>query len=330
MDRELSSLFGSDESGPNYLVNAGGIRGLAASRRVSEDFSRGLLSIVVKINSIYEEITGKKLTAIYPGIRLIHEYYTSAGSSKAPKEAEAPGRAPASSKRTPVADLKHSLPAIFEFSLMDKEFQNRFLKILNDFKTSKSPLSTEPEGRKLRHQIGQLYWRLYQQAYIRSKTESTVPKPVRLMLDYGYIDETLLLDEQLSELNQIATIRENKPSCPYCMKPDFLSLITRRRRLPASPRWALTYEAHLREEEKHKIQEEPGSEYTDENIKAGHVRDRAPPGQYRGGMLGIDGHRLPILTQHSLRGSLKSSYVSVERWRRRWKSSCISILGFLP
>jgi hypothetical protein len=196
---------------------------------------------------------------------------------------------------------------------MDKEFQNRFLKLLNDFKTSKSPLSTEPEGRKLRHQISQLYWRLYQQTYIRSKIESNAPKPVKLMLDFGYIDETLLLDEQLSELNQIATIRENKPSMPILHETGFLSLIYDKKETPSITEMGLTYEAHLREEDKHKSKKNQGNEYRDENIKQAMFEIEHRLANTVAVCSGSTATAFPILTQHSIRGSLKASYVSMER-----------------
>ena len=252
IDKELYSMFGHENSWSDHLVNNDGFEQWKNSGKLSNDFIKDFLSIIVKLNSTYEELVGEKLTTGYPGIKLIHNYYSSSGSK--PKEEETKQPVAETGIRlqdSNIADLKNSINTIFNFTLVDKDFQTRFLKLLNDFKTSKTPFGTESDARRLRTQISKLYWDLYKQAYIRSKAEKNIPKPVRLMLSFGFLDETILEQEQLAELNQLITIKEPKPTLPILREAEFLSLLYEEKELPSITEMGLTYEAFLREQAKH-------------------------------------------------------------------------------
>ncbi|MCL2025339.1 MAG: cyclic nucleotide-binding domain-containing protein [Leptospirales bacterium] len=250
--KELNSIFGPENSWSDYLANNDGFEQWKNSNKLSDDFIKNFLSFIIKLNSIYEELIGEKLTTGYPGIKLIHDYYTSA-DNKSKEEDTKPSSAGAEIqlKDTSIADLKNSMGTIFNFALVDKDFQTRFLKLLNDFKTSKTPFSTDSDMRRTRTQIAKLYWDLYKQAYIRSRAERNIPKPVRLMLAFGFLDETFLEQEQLIELNHLITIKEPKPALPILRESEFLSLLHEEKELPSITEMGLSYDAFLREQAKH-------------------------------------------------------------------------------
>ncbi|MDR3238190.1 MAG: cyclic nucleotide-binding domain-containing protein, partial [Spirochaetia bacterium] len=131
INKELYSMFGPENSWSDYLVNGDGFDQWKNSNKLSEDFIKNFLSLIIKLNAIYEEIIGEKLTAGYPGIKMIHDYYTSAGAK--PQETEPqPAAVVQTSLQQPagnIADLKNSLSTIFNFTLVDKDFQTRFLKM---------------------------------------------------------------------------------------------------------------------------------------------------------------------------------------------------------
>ncbi|MCL1910754.1 MAG: cyclic nucleotide-binding domain-containing protein [Leptospirales bacterium] len=251
MDKELNSMFGHENSWSDYLVNNDGFEQWKNSNKLHDDFIKNLLSIIIKLNSIYEELIGEKITASYPGVKLIHDYYSSAGKPKEEeKQQPAAGGTEIQIQDSNIADLKNSVNTIFNFTLIDKDFQTRFLKLLNDFKTSKTPFGTDSDARKIRTQITKLYWDIYKQAYIRSRVEKNVPKPVKLMLNFGFFDETLLEQEQLVELNQLISVKEPKTEMPILRETEFLSLLHEDEEIPSITEMGQTYEAFLREEAK--------------------------------------------------------------------------------
>lgn len=255
--KELHGFLDDENSWADYLVNIDGFDQWKNTGRLTKDFVKNLLSILAKLNSIYTEITDTKLNDAFHGVKMIHEYYTNGPKPKQEDELpdfvspDAPEQPKSISAEVP-PDLKNAIRTIFNFTLMDKTFQNKFLKLLNDFKNASSPLSTDSDARRLRSQITKMYWDLYKQAFIRSKAEPKVPKAVRLLLLYGFVDETLLEPEQLAELNQMVIRREPKPSLAILKEIEFLTLVSEGRETPSITEMGLTYEAHLREEEKHK------------------------------------------------------------------------------
>ena len=201
VDKEMAILFGDSDSWTSYLMDSGGMAEWERSPKYAPDFLKNLLTLLVKVNGLYEELTGRKLTALFPSIRKIHSHYSSAKITGGGAAVEAPAVI------SPGAFSK-SIHQIFEFALVQKDFRTRMLKLLNEIKTAKNPMNTEQEGRKLRRQITMLYWDLYKQAYVRSRSESAVPRPVQMMLNFGFLDEGLLEPAQVSELAELCRIRE--------------------------------------------------------------------------------------------------------------------------
>ncbi len=310
----LDKLFGDGVSWTTFLTDKGGFDQWKSTGRLSGDFVKNFLTLIVKINTIYEEVSGRKMTVEYPGLKRIHLYFKSGGKA-APAAAQQDS--PASARRTSspgnIKEVARSMHQIFEFSVIDKEFQERFIKLLNDFKSMKNPFDTETEGRKVRRFITKMYWQLYKQVYIRSKAESNLPIPVRLMLNYGFVDETLLEEDQISDLLELLRIREESKDIPVYYEQDFLSLIHSGKELPSITEMGLTYEAHLREEAKHatrKKQEEMKSDIEDENLKKTVYEIEQRLRSTSAVCSGSTATAFPILNEYAVKGSLKSLYTS--------------------
>ncbi|TFH42414.1 MAG: cyclic nucleotide-binding domain-containing protein, partial [Chrysiogenales bacterium] len=300
-DRELALLFGDDDSWTSYLFEAGGFGEWERSGKLSPNFLKNLLALLVKVNALYEELMGRKLTAVYPSIRKIHDYYSSdAGAQEAKREAPA---------FISTGALNNSIHQIFEFALMPKDFKNRLLKLLNDFKTSKNPLNTEPEGRKLRRHIASLYWDLYKQSYIRSISESAVPRPVQMMLNFGFLDEGLLEEEQVSDLIELSRLREKAREVPVLMETEFLSLVHGGQVEPSITEMGLNYRAFLEEKEKHQTKKERESAVkVDDNLAKVMYEIDQRLATTAAICSGSTATAFPILTSLMVRGNLKQIY----------------------
>ncbi|MDY6933771.1 MAG: hypothetical protein SVZ03_06050 [Spirochaetota bacterium] len=310
IDKEMTNLFGSDLSWSSYLVNEGGINEWFRSGRLSIDFTKNLISILAKIITYYKTLFGENPTLKYPGFNAINKFHQSMKSkieNKSVKQGKITGNS--------IRDYHNSLHQIFEFALIDKEFQGNFLKTLTNFKSMKNPFNTESDGRKSRRHISNLYWDLFKQVYIRNQNESVSPPSVRMMMRFGFIDETLLEENQILELDELMSKREEKTNTPILFEDEFLTKIYNGEENASITEMGLSYEAFLREEEKHKKKSKKGSniEVEDENIKKA--------------MYEID-HRLfttvavcsgstatafPILTSMTIKGNPSKYYTSKEK-----------------
>ncbi|HQL83354.1 MAG TPA: cyclic nucleotide-binding domain-containing protein, partial [Spirochaetota bacterium] len=237
VDKEFAILFGEQDSWASYLMDSGGMTEWERSAKYSPDFLKNFLSLLVKVNGLYEELSGRKLTALFPSIRKIHAHYSSGKTGGESAAAQAPAA-------VSTGAFSKSIHQIFEFALVQKDFRTRFLKLLNEFKTAKNPMNTEQEGRKLRRQISLLYWDLYKQVYVRSRSESAVPRPAQMMLSFGFLDEGLLEPAQVEELAELSRIREKSRDIPVLMETEFLGMIAEGKVEPSITEMGLTYQGH--------------------------------------------------------------------------------------
>ncbi len=267
IEEEFSVFFGSESSWTSYLADQKGYDRLVASGRIDGDFLKNLVSVFVKLNSIYQEISGKTIVEKHPGLKKLHSLYVSSKATEA--EAATSGTAPVErmsrASSSILAQYKNSLQQIFEFAVSEKEFQTTFLKTLGIFKNMKNPFDTETEGRKTRRALARMYWELYGQVYVRSKTQSSTPLPVKLMLQFGYLDDALMDESQIPELHEMLSRTAEQVKVPIYKEDEFLSGLFEGKFAPSINEMGLTYEQHLQEQGKARTKEKERST-GDENI----------------------------------------------------------------
>lgn len=252
---KVDDFFEGQESWSSYLARKGGLRDWEASGRLQPDFSVNLKKLFEKINDLYTDISGESLSGKTGFSELMNT--TEIAGSLAPTPQQPVSEGIEKSNDAPAAvsiistGLQKSIYQIFEFSMIEKEFQNKLLKLLNDFKTMKNPFNTEADGRKVRRFIAQMYWDLYKQVFVRTKSESSVPKAVRLMLNFGFLDDEMLEPSQVMELNDLARIRERSGNIPIVTEYEFLSRIYTGDEEPSITEMGLSYEAFLKEQDKY-------------------------------------------------------------------------------
>ncbi len=307
VDKEFAILFGEQDSWASYLMDSGGMTEWERSEKYSPDFLKNFLSLMVKVNSLYEELTGRKLTALFPSIRKIHAHYSSSKSG-------ADGAAAQAHAVISSGALSKSIHQIFEFALVQKDFRTKFLKLLNEFKTSKNPFNTEQEGRKLRRQITQLYWDLYKQAYVRSRGESAVPRPVQMMLSFGFLDDALLEPAQVAELAELSRVREKSREVPVLIETEFLAMIAEGKVDPSITEMGLTYQGYLDDLEKRRTKKEREVEQkVDESTGKVMYEIGQRLATTSAICSGSTATAFPILTSLMVRGSLSQMFTSKKK-----------------
>ena len=315
IDQKAKVLFANTDSWAAYFSKMNGIKAWDSSKRLSSDFFANFSKINTKLNSIYFEVSGKSLN-IFGGYGELLDRLDIAGTSGNEK-AESAGDAfevktEVSAASVISTGLQKSIFQIFEFSMIDKEFQNKLLKLLNDYKSMLSSSIPESDARKLRRFIAQLYWELYQQVFVRSRIESSMPKAVKLMLNFGFLDDRLLEPEHLIDLNDLAGIKERETDMSILLETEFLSKIYAGEEEPSITEMGLTYEAFLREQDKSirkKDDDTSAKGDNDENLqKTLHEIVQ----RLKGAAAVCSGSTVtafPILTSDAIKGSLKNMYV---------------------
>ena len=316
VDQKGKMLFNNSDSWAAYFAKMNGIKIWNGSGRLSQDFFVNMNKINAKLDSIYLEVSGKSLNS-FGGYGELSDMLDIAGAPKDKGRESADSfevKSEVSAASVISTGLQKSIFQIFEFSMIDKEFQNKLLKLLNDYKNMLNAAVSESDARKLRRFIAQLYWDLYQQVFVRSKIESSMPKAVKLMLNFGFLDDRLLYPEHLIELNDLARIKERETDISILLENEFLSSIYSGEEEPSITEMGLTYEAFIREQEKTvrrgKGEPEAGKDDSDINIqKTLHeITQRLKTSSAV--CSGSTVTAFPILTSDSIKGSLKNMYVS--------------------
>jgi hypothetical protein len=321
-NRKSKSIFEVKDGWISFLVQ-GGLDSWSTTERVAPDFYSKLQQVLLKIDSMTDEVTGKNFKE-FPGFAQICSALEKSGKAPAPQKADIEavtadneGGAIAA---TPVIStgLQKSIYQIFEFSMVEKEFQNKMLKLLNDFKNMKNPLRSESEERKVRRHITQMYWDLYKQVFVRTKIESSIPRPVKLMLTFGFLDDELLTPEQLSDLNDLGRIRERDAKAPVFLEYEFLSKIYTGAEEPSITEMGLNYEAFLREQEKYQKKGKPGEGKgdrvsDDENLNKTLHEIQQRLASASAVCSGSTATAFPVLYSEMIRGNLRGMYQSKDR-----------------
>lgn len=247
--RELADLFNREESWASYLVDQKGYDEWLGSGRVGEDFLKSFLTILSRIETFFGTLYGKKLDSIYEGAAslkgLSHDIEKSIQKEQ---EAVAVAKSAGSSSGD---QLKYTMNQIFEFSLIDKEVQKKLVTLIAEFKELKNPFDTDSDGRKLRRHISKMYWDLYKQVYIRSKSEPVVPLPVKLMLNFGFFDEEMVDEEHRDAIIDIARKREHVPQPWVLRETEFLDLVHAGEEDPSITEMGQSYREFLRDQERY-------------------------------------------------------------------------------
>jgi len=255
LNQKIKTFVSGPDSWADFLGASGGMKQWDSGGGISPDFRAGFTRLMQKLEAMALELTGKGFGGYDSYSRLVAVLSDKGGvekpSAAAPADEDEAAREVQGAPATVGSGLQKSMFQIFEFAMVEKEFQNRMLKLINDFKQSKNPFGTESDERKIRRYITQLYWDLYKQVFVRSKIESTVPRAAKLMLSYGFFDDGMMLPEQLSELNDFARMRERQPEFPVYSEYEFLSLIYNGQEEPSITEMGLAYDAYLREQEKY-------------------------------------------------------------------------------
>lgn len=142
-------------------------------------------------------------------------------------------------------ELEGSLQKILRYSTLDREDLVAFTKNIEDFISASDRLSVDDAMRAMKRGISKMFYALYENIFLLSYGKSSIPKAVELFLNYGFVDERLLTEEQLLSLCQIDSIQEESRFHIYSMR-EWLTLIYEGKKEPSKTEFDLDYNETLR------------------------------------------------------------------------------------
>lgn len=168
----------------------------------------------------------------------------------------------------PIPVLKNSLNQILKFARIEGSEKQEIIASMNSFVDAKDRLSTQDDMRKIKKQLTGHFFKLYEICVFSWFENKNVPLAVSLFLNYGYMDERLLTEQQLRFLYQMMTARYDDLPCRIYTMPEWLFEIYENRKEPSRNSFEQDYRDWLREEKRTgQITEKQEKELLEDNIK---------------------------------------------------------------
>ena len=234
--RENSSIF-LQESGIDLFDISTGLY-----LKLSDD-SKEISSLASSIEEMIDYI--KEETPIDQ--TLIHERVsqyrtrlqarTSLSASDALSDSEVSGSIP--------PEINGSLDTILAYSGISDYEANEFRELVNKYKKLSDKSSQEDFARKLRHDLTDKFYVIYNQAFKNSVSDMMVPTVLKMFFNFGYVDEELAGIENAAYLYNIADTYKGLPSMGIYTSYEWLKSIYELKNEPSRNEFDTDYLASI-------------------------------------------------------------------------------------
>lgn len=145
--------------------------------------------------------------------------------------------------------LQGSLRQILAFAEWEEEKAEAFRAAVETFIGLEDRLSADDTVRKLKRDISKLFFDLYQDVFLHAYPEKNLPMAVELFLDYAYVDERLITEEQLMQFCSFKIESQEAPCEVYTIR-EWLRMIYEGKKEPSRNDLDMTFEEYLRDMKK--------------------------------------------------------------------------------
>lgn len=146
-----------------------------------------------------------------------------------------------------VPDLTDSLHTILLYADCDKETSDNFQACIEKYKKLTDKNATDDASRKLRLTISKLFYQVYTKAFLKSLSDSKIPKIVKMFFNFGYVDETLAGMENAAYLYSIVDSLPSDPSRNVYTAYEWLKAVYEGRKAPCRNEFDNDYTAYVHE-----------------------------------------------------------------------------------
>jgi hypothetical protein len=149
-------------------------------------------------------------------------------------------------------ELENSLEKILGYCDCSQDLIDSFKKRLGQFRALKDKTSSDSEIRELRSSITSDFFVIYEQAFKRTQKENQCPKLISMFLNFGYMDERLLTQEQSIALYRLCDKEYSSDFSVYSAK-GWLEQIYRSKKDPSINDFGQDYSDVFRDMKKRKV-----------------------------------------------------------------------------
>lgn len=230
------------------------------------DILDDVIDKINEIETLFEQKVGRKLPVDREFMEKIY-YELIAGSSN--DKAESSTKDDNKEKDAIIEDeLKGSLTQILTYANLPKEKSDLFKSLIDQFINLSDKTSTEDNARRLRKQIVDIYYELYELVFLRSYESKETSRIIDMFLCYGYLDERLLSKDSLRTLYNLSEREDGNGPCNVYSIKAWLTLIYEGKKEPSKSEFDMDYSEMVRQLKKsHQIKAEEEKDYLENPMR---------------------------------------------------------------
>jgi CRP-like cAMP-binding protein len=153
---------------------------------------------------------------------------------------------------TPVADsgpkqnLSDSLETILFYSGCPEEFCNKFTRAIKDY-TALSDRGGSDDGQRLRKELTPMFYTIYQEIFIKSLKDPSLPTIIKMFLSFGYVDAELAGHENADFMYSVADSLKGDPASGVYTLREWLLAVYEGRKEPCRNEFDEDYPTYIRQ-----------------------------------------------------------------------------------
>ena len=144
--------------------------------------------------------------------------------------------------------IKNALTTILAFAGVSREIGDAFGRDIRAFMKAPDKAEKSTEMRRLRTDITNNYYTIYEAAFFNSLNTEDIPAEVKMFFLFGFVDEELAGEENTAELYKYAVLWEDDPNGRILPAYDWLKKIYRGEVPPSKDEFDNDWPDHLKEE----------------------------------------------------------------------------------
>jgi len=144
--------------------------------------------------------------------------------------------------------IKNALTTILAFAGVSREIGDAFERDIRAFMKAPDKAEKSTEMRRLRTDITNNYYTIYEAAFFNSLNTEDIPAEVKMFFLFGFVDEELAGEENTAELYKYAVLWEDDPNGRILPAYDWLKKIYRGEVPPSKDEFDNDWPDHLKEE----------------------------------------------------------------------------------
>lgn len=166
-------------------------------------------------------------------------------------------------------ELNNSLENILKYCSSSSDFISDFNKRISQFRVLKDKTSNESDVRALRSSLTADFFNIYETAFKRVQAENRCPKLISMFLNFGYMDERLLTDNQVITLYRLCDKEYDSSRYSIYTAKNWLGQIYTHQKDPSINDFGQDYYDIFRDMKKRKIvtDNDKANYYNDHNGK---------------------------------------------------------------